>query len=114
MLAAFDESCAPWEKDEETGKVTRLYYGMSTKKAQKLMNAAAQNPIPEDKLNLKTSEGTFKHLEPQGKISKWTDNLQSYIRSTMSYCDCRTLEEFTSGKVKVITKSPATTNAINK
>ena len=24
MLAAFDESCAPWEKDEETGKVTRL------------------------------------------------------------------------------------------
>ena len=78
------------------------------------IQAAAQNPIPEDKLNLKTSEGTFKHLEPQGKISKWTDNLQSYIRSTMSYCDCRTLEEFTSGKVKVITKSPATTNAINK
>lgn len=114
MLASKNESCAQWNKDAGTGKMTRLYFGMSTKKAQKLMNAASFNPIPEDQLKLKTSEGTFKYLEPTGDIAGWMDNFNSYLRSTMSYTDCRTLEEFVSGKVTLVRKSAATQNAINK
>lgn len=114
LFAAMDESCAQWHSDPITGEKTRLYFGMSTKKAQKLMNAASQKPIPEDKLKLKTSEGTFKYLKPTGSIVGWMDNFNSYLASVMSYTDCRTLKEFTSGNVKVITKSPATTESVNK
>lgn len=114
LLASMDESCAQWHSDPVTGMKTRLYYGMSTKKAQKLINDAAQHPIPIGDLKLKTSEGTFKYLSPTGSITGWMDNFNSYLASVMSYTDCRTLEEFTSGKVQVITKSPATTEAVNK
>lgn len=112
LFAAMDESCAEWEINPQTQERTRLYYGMSTKKAQKLINAAAENPI--ENFEPKTSEGTFKHLTTIGPAHKWLDNFNSYLRSAMSYTDCKTLDEFTSGYVGLVVKSVATIGSINK
>jgi len=60
------------------------YYGMSTKRAQQEMG----------KTVLKTSEGKFLNLTKEYTLSGWVENFDSYLRSAMSYCDSRTLEEF--------------------
>ncbi len=112
LFAAMDESCAEWETNPLTQERTRLYYGMSTKKVQKLMNEASENP--NENFEPKTSEGTFKHLTPLGPAHKWLDNFNSYLRSAMSYTDCKTLEEFTSGYVDLVVKSVTTIGSINK
>ena len=112
LFAAMDESCAEWETNPLTQERTRLYYGMSTKKVQKLMNEASENPM--ENFEPKTSEGTFKHLTPLGPAHKWLDNFNSYLRSAMSYTDCKTLEEFTSGYVDLVVKSVTTIGSINK
>ena len=112
LFAAMDESCAEWETNPQTQERTRLYYGMSTKKAQKLMNESSENPI--ENFEPKTSEGTFTHLTPLGPAHKWLDNFNSYLRSAMSYTDCKTLEKFTSGYVDLVVKSVTTIGSINK
>lgn len=60
------------------------YYGMSTKRAQTEMG----------KTKLKTSEGKFLELTKEYTLSGWVENFDSYLRSAMSYCNSRTLEEF--------------------
>ena len=112
LFAAMDESCAEWETNPQTQERTRLYYGMSTKKAQKLMNESSENPI--ENFEPKTSEGTFTHLTPLGPAHKWLENFNSYLRSAMSYTDCKTLEKFTSGYVDLVVKSVTTIGSINK
>ena len=112
LFAAMDESCAEWETNPHTQERTRLYYGMSTKKAQKLMNESSEHPI--ENFEPKTSEGTFTHLTPLGPAHKWLENFNSYLRSAMSYTDCKTLEKFTSGYVDLVVKSVTTIGSINK
>ena len=112
LFAAMNESCAEWEVNPQTQEKTRLYYGMSTKKAQILINGALEKPI--ENFEPKTSEGTFKHLTPLGTVDKWLDNFNSYLRSAMSYTDCKTLDEFTSGYVSLVVKSATTIGSINK
>ena len=111
LFASMDESCAEWEVNPQTQERTRLYYGMSTKKAQKLINEALETPI--ENFEPKTSEGTFKHLTPLGPVHKWLDNFNSYLRSTMSYTDCKNLEDFTSGYVDLVVKSTTTIGSVN-
>ena len=62
------------------------YYGMSTKKAQTMMGT--------DPGKLKTSEGKFLSLKKEYTLPGWTENMEDYLRSAMSYTDSRTLSEF--------------------
>lgn len=62
----------------------RDYYGMSTKRAQKQTGGTGNV----------TSEGIDKPVEIKYPVSKWVDNMQSYLRSCMTYTDSRTLDEF--------------------
>lgn len=61
-----------------------IYYGMSTKMAQKEMGAEI----------LKTSEGKFENLKKEYTLSGWAENMRDYLKSAMSYCDSRSLNEF--------------------
>lgn len=73
--------------EEACGEIVngqRKYYGMSTKKAQ----AEFGNEI------LKTAEGIETLVPIKYTLSGWCDNFISYLRSAMSYCNSRTLEEF--------------------
>ena len=64
-------------------KPYRLYYGMSTKKAQKLTGGSGNT----------TAEGISKPIPVEYPIAKWADNMASYMRSCMSYTGCKTIEE---------------------
>ena len=72
-------------KDEKKEmKKFRDYYGMSTKKAQSIVNGRAT----------KTSEGLSKPVMIEYPVAKWVDNMQSYMRSAMSYTNSGNLDEF--------------------
>lgn len=64
-------------------KPYRLYYGMSTKLAQKKTGG---------KGNV-TSEGISKPILVEYPIAKWADNMASYMKSCMSYTGCKTIDE---------------------
>ena len=86
---------------EKYGKVVELikanklsvwkeFYGMSTKKAQK--SILDGNGIKNK--NLKTSEGIILHQKVEYSILGWMRNEMDYLRSSMSYTNSRTLEEY--------------------
>ena len=68
----------------------RMYYGMSTERAQREMGAT----------KIKYSEGKEYWVPIKYTLSEWVSEFVSAISSTMSYCNCKTLEEFI-GKVTV-------------
>ena len=66
------------------GKPYREYYGMSTKRAQKECGNVCS----------KTSEGVDIPVPVEYPIAKWTDNMESYLRSAMTYTNSRNIKEF--------------------
>lgn len=62
----------------------RDYYGMSTKRAQQ----------ESGKTKFKTSEGIVTKVIVKYPLSKWVENFKDYLTSAMSYCNCKTLDEF--------------------
>lgn len=71
-------------------KYYREYYGMSTKKAQKEFGGEGS----------KTAEGIVKFVEVEYTLHGWIDNFMSFLKSAMSYTNCRTLDEFIGGPRK--------------
>lgn len=66
------------------GERVRKYYGMSTKRAQTEISGEAT----------KTAEGIETLVPIKYTLAGWCDNFISYLRSAMSYCNSRILEEF--------------------
>lgn len=64
-------------------KPYRLYYGMSTKMAQKMTGGNGNT----------TAEGITKPVLVEYPIAKWAENAAAYMRSCMSYTGCRTIQE---------------------
>jgi IMP dehydrogenase/GMP reductase len=65
-------------------KVYKPFRGMSTKEVQKKWG----------NIILKTSEGVSKKQIVEYTIPGWVENFESYLKSAMSYCNARNLEEF--------------------
>jgi len=77
----------PEEAEERynNGKpVLKLFRGMSTKEVQKKWGSE----------KLKTSEGVVRYREVEYTLSQWVDNFESYLRSAMSYCNAKNLNDF--------------------
>ena len=72
------------EEDKKQYNPFRDYYGMSTKKAQNIVNGKAT----------RTAEGISKPVPVKYPIAKWVDNMQSYLRSAMTYTNSGNLKEF--------------------
>lgn len=84
-------------------KVFHEIYGMSTKRAQQERGLK----------HLKTSEGTS-HLYPvKYTLRQWTTNFKDYLKSAMSYCNKKQLDNFI-GNVTLIPNSSASINGVNK
>ena len=64
-------------------KPYRLYYGMSTKHAQKLTGGSGTT----------TSEGIARPIPVEYPIAKWAENMADYMKSCMSYTGCKTIQE---------------------
>lgn len=83
--------------------VKKYFRGMSTKAAQKAMG----------KKNIKTSEGVVRYRRIEYRLKGWIENFTHYLRSSMSYSDCKTLDEFV-GKSNYITITQNVYKRINK
>lgn len=83
--------------------VYKYYRGMSTKQVQSDWG----------KTDLKTAEGIVKYNRVEYTLSGWTENFSDYLKSNMSYCDKRDLDEY-SGKVQTIQISDHAYNRFNK
>ena len=70
----------------------RDYYGMSTKRAQKETGGSGT----------RTSEGIDRPVEVKYPVSKWVDNMQSYLRSCMTYTNSHTIQELRENAQVVI------------
>ena len=73
-------------------KPFRMYKGMSTRDAQKGMGGNGT----------KTSEGISKAVEVKYPVSKLVNNIESYLRSAMSYTNSETIEEFNNSEIVVL------------
>ena len=103
IFAECEEACGPiyWSRNEQTAcqedcrvyepvntvgegwKKYREFWGMSSKTAQILTGGSG----------CKTSEGINKPVEVKYPVAKWIDNMQSYLRSCMTYTNSRTIKE---------------------
>ena len=87
-----------------TYNIEKEIFGMSTKKAQSMI----KSDVP-----LKTAEGITKTVEVKYTMKQWTENMIDYLKSAMSYCNCRKLKQFI-GKQELIVQSSDELFAVNK
>ena len=76
-------------------KPYRLYYGMSTKLAQKKTGGSGKT----------TSEGIARPIAVEYPIAKWAENMADYMKSCMSYTGCRTIDEMRKNTELIINLS---------
>ncbi len=84
-------------------KLTKKFRGMSTKEVQKDWGNET----------IKTSEGIVRTRPVEYTLSQWTGNFEDYLRSAMSYTNCKTLEEF-RGNVNINIISEQSYKRFNK
>lgn len=64
--------------------IKKKYRGMSTKAVQRSWG----------KTKLVTAEGITKYQKVEYNLAQWAENFEDYLRSNMSYCGVKNLEEF--------------------
>lgn len=96
VFAQTEEACGDYELVYSTLNNKHIkyreYFGMSTEKAQKLINDAALNPV----LNFvpKHSEGIVTQVKVECNLNDWINDFEHAFRSCMSYINARNLKEF--------------------
>lgn len=81
-IVPFNKNDGP-EFEKDGYKKYRDYYGMSSRRAQKITGGSGN----------KTSEGIDRPVEVKHPVAKWVDNMQSYLRSCMTYTNSHTIKE---------------------
>lgn len=81
-------------------KIHKKFRGMSTKEVQKDWG----------KINMRSSEGIVKEQLVEYTVSGWVENFCDYLRSSMSYCGAKNLNEFIGQAQYVM----VTNNAFNR
>jgi len=71
--------------------IKKKYRGMSTKAVQRNWGKA----------QLVTAEGITKYQLVEYTLEQWTENFEDYLKSAMSYCNAKSLEDFI-GKAQYI------------
>lgn len=92
----------------------REYFGMSTEKAQLLVNDASKFRV--DGYIPKHSEGQVRHVPIEYSIKDWVDDFEHALRSSMSYAGTKRLygEDGYVGNVEYDYMTPVTYNAYMK
>ena len=92
-----------FDRDNYIGELRVKFFGMASADGQKSISGK----------KTKTAEGITKWLPVKYTLKGWVENMVSYLRSAMSYTDCKTLDEFI-GKPDLIINSISEINAVNK
>lgn len=112
IIAKSDEACGQIVSERNKyGFKSREYFGMSTEKAQTIVNDASLFKV--DNFVPKHSEGQIKTVDVEYKLSEWLGDFEHALRSSMSYIGARRLEAFI-GKVNWDTMTPVTYKAYMK
>jgi len=90
--------------NHDIGRLEAKFYGMASKAGQIAMKGK----------KVHTSEGIEKTLPVTYTIATWVENMTDYLRSAMSYTNCRNLKEFKPNNVDCVIISPQTQKSINK
>lgn len=90
-------------EEKELGAIEVKFFGM----------ASADGQISISGKKSKTAEGITKWLPVKFTLDGWTENMASYLRSAMSYCGVRNLNEFI-GKPDLIVNSVLEISSVNK
>ena len=85
------------------GSIDVKFFGMASADGQKAIDGEKK----------KTAEGITKYLPVKYTLAGWTENMISYLRSAMSYTNCKTLKEFI-GTPELIVNSISEIQAVNK
>ena len=88
------------DKDYIPKSWKRKYYGMSTHKAQQLINENSLCPSPDFKL--KGEEGISEEIEVNTTLKAWINGFTDAFRSAMSYADCNAVSDFGPAKVNFV------------
>jgi len=83
--------------------IKKKYRGMSTKAVQRSWG----------KSKLVTAEGITKYQKVEYTLEQWTENFKDYLRSAMSYCNAKTLDDFI-GKAEYVFITNAAFQRFNK
>lgn len=96
VFAQTDEACGDCESyfsTLENKYVTyREYFGMSTEKAQELINKASFFPV--ENFKPKHTEGQVLTVKISYSLNDWVSDFEHALRSCMSYTNARNLKEF--------------------
>lgn len=74
----------------------RIYYGMSTRYAQKKIADARENP--DDPFEYKNAEGNVEEIQVTNTLDRWVDIFISSVKSTMSYSNMYEITELPDTK----------------
>lgn len=91
------------EEDKFIGPIEVKFFGMASKDGQIAISGK----------KTKTAEGITKYLPVKYTLAGWVENMASYLRSAMSYTDCKDVKEFI-GKPELIVNSISEIQAVNK
>ncbi len=92
------------KENHSIGEIYARFYGMASKTGQIAMKGR----------KVHTSEGIEKSLQVTYTIGTWVENMIDYLRSAMSYTNCRNIKEFKPDNVDCVIISPQTQKSINK
>lgn len=97
LFAQCNEACGEviMKNNNDINIPCRVYYGMSTKKAQ----------IETGNTKLKTAEGIEVIVPILYELNGWCENFIDYLRSMMSYTNSANLEEFKLVQYKIVSPS---------
>ena len=102
LFASMYESCAKTVKVD--GIKCKEFYGMASKQGQIAISGK----------KTKTAEGITKYLPITTHLNTWVENMESYLRSAMSYTNVRDMEHFCPEYVDCIVISKNTQESVNK
>lgn len=111
ILAKSEEACGQIIPSVDMRDRYREYFGMSTEKAQIIVNAASLYGT--DFFIPKHSEGQIKSVPIEYTLSEWEVDFEHALRSSMSYAGANNLKQYI-GKVNYDYMTPVTYNAYMK
>jgi hypothetical protein len=104
IIAKSEEACGTiLHKATKRNKAIREYFGMSTEKAQILINDASI--LKQDNFIPKHTEGLVASVLVEYKLNDWLGDFEHALRSSMSYAGARNLEQYI-GKVNWEVRTP--------
>ena len=99
----YEEKLEELKEQKFIGPINVKFFGMASADGQKAIDGEKK----------KTAEGITKYLPVKYTLSGWVENMISYLRSAMSYTDCKTLKEFI-GTPELIVNSISEIQSVNK